>query len=268
MEYVEILRARRHLIWFTAILAASFLLTLITALTGHLQTRGHMTMGSIPVPYLEGICFFGALIIASFVAPGLHAEHTTLALTWTRPMPRSTIAWRFIAVDLAAMLIGALIVAIVILGQMLVVGILGYVSFNAGDFFVTLIEATGAALMWYGLIMVASVRIPERAGMIAGFSWIVFSVISVLAYTPIFWPIVHDLFAILNLFNPLAYFGGGGHAGGASVSIDASSGAAGTLPGPQYGELITSPIAKTIVSYVIAAAALAATVRLWSTREI
>jgi hypothetical protein len=267
MEYVEILRARRHLIWFTAILGASFLLTLITALTGHLHSGGELTALVIPVQYLEGICFFGALIIASFVAPGLHAEHTTLALTWTRPTPRATIAWRFIAVDLAAMLIGALVVGVVILLQLLVAGIARDISFNVGDFVVTLVEATGAALMWYAVVMVVSVRIPERAGMVAGLSWIVFSAVGVFANLPFFWPIVHDLLVVLNLFNPLAYFGGGG-GGGATVSLHSSSGAMAPMPTPQYGELITAPIAKIIVSYVIAGAALAATVRLWSTREI
>ncbi len=266
MQYIEILRGRRHLIWLAAILGASFVLTAITALTGHLHEGNGPVLPEIPVPYLEGICYFGALIIASFAAPGLHAEHATLALTWTRPTPRSTIAWRYIGVDLATMLIGALIVGVVITGQMLVAGLAGYVYFNAGDFFVTIIEATGAALMWYSLVMIASVRIPERAGMIAGLSWIAFSAVGVLASIPFFWPIVHELFALLNVFNPLVYFGGAG--GGGSVSLHASSGAAATTATSSYGVLITSPIARIIVSYVIAAAALTATVRLWSTREI
>jgi hypothetical protein len=265
VQYIEVLRARRFLIWFAAILAASFVLTAITALTGHLHHHGdQLQLPMIPVPYLEGICFFGALIVASFVAPGLHAEHTTLALTWTRPTPRAMIAWRYIGVDLAAMLIGALIVGLVIVGQLLVSGILGFVYFNAGDFFVAFVEATGAALMWYGLVMIVSVRIPERAGMIAGLSWIVFSAIGVLSSVPFFWPIVHDLLAVLNIFNPLVYFGGGG----GSVTLHGSSDADAVTSTTRYGVLITSSIARIIVSYVIAAAALTATVRLWSTREI
>lgn len=241
MEYVETLRSRKILIRWSVIIAVGLALGAIGVAGHHVRLNGHIPV--VPMTVLISLVAFGAFILASVVSPGLNNEAATIAITWTRPMPRTTIAWRFVAVDLLTILVGGIILALAVTAQIAITGLLPYVQFDA-QASATLVEAFGCTLMWYALCLVAASRVPDRAGLIAGLSWGAFIVLIILIALPLP-PALHALTIALNYLNPLAYFG---HNNTAEV-------------------LSGYPMLTAFVPWLIAIAALVTAVRLWSTRE-
>jgi hypothetical protein len=246
MEYVEILRARRVLMWFAVALAGTICLNLLS-LSRHAHVSGptgghHLPLSAI----LVGSAFIG-FILASCVAPGLSSEGNTTAISWTRPMSRDVIAWRYVAVDLAAIAIGYAAFVAVALGIIAFYGFQGAIAID-GDIPDGLALGLGTMVMWYGLLLAASARFPGRGGMIAGLSWGVVFVLAVMGQLPLPW-LIHDLVVALNYFNPAEYISGAGSSSHAQHLV--------ALTG----------IWRTIVPWCIGIVATVAGVRLWSTRE-
>jgi hypothetical protein len=253
MEYVEIMRARRVLFWCALVLLAGLVLMAITVYAGHLHAGANAGIGTTQLSSLVGAAAFGAIIVATFLAPGLNAEHTTTAIIWTRPISRDAIAWRYIAVDFTAILAGYALMLAAILGGMALFGVLGAIQADAAQSLILFALGMGGAAMWYALVCVTAARLPGRGGLIAGLSWAVFMIVGGMIVVPL--PdLPHYLIVALNYLNPLAWLGdvgsSGVHAHGATHSLipfDASVRAAG--------------------AWAIALVAVVASIRLWSTRE-
>jgi len=247
MQYVEILRARRVLTWYCGLFLGALIIVTISFYSGHAQLDGKMEF--VPLASLIKGCAFGALILATCVAPGLNAESSTLAIAWTRPMSRAAIAWRYIAVDVATISVGFAFLIALVLAFFALFGQLGEVTIDAG-IVPALLGSLGCALMWYGLITVVTARMDGRGGLIAGVSWGVFVVLGLLWIVPFPAPL-HGLITILNYFDPLAYFTG--------VSSDGTGGRT-IIP--------LDPNVKTAIAWGFAVVTSVATVQLWSTREV
>jgi hypothetical protein len=249
MEYVEILRARKVVRNFALVLLAGFVLTAISLFSGHttVQVEGAHT-GTVALSSVLAGCALVAFIIATCIAPGLSAESSTLAITWTRPVSRARIVARFIAVDLAAIVVSFALAFVTALIFLAMFHALGALQFNGARALAVLGLGLGCTLMWYSLVTLASTRLPGRGGMIAGLSWVAFLVLTGLWAAP-FPPLLHGLIVLLNYLNPLAYFGNHLSSGDSSQ----------ILP---FGDVV-----RTLLAWCIGIAALFGTVRLWSTRE-
>lgn len=254
MEYVEILRARGLLRNYGFVLLLGLVLAAVSLYSnhfgGHVEVRTEAdTSGTVSVysSVLAG-CAIVAFIIATCIAPGLSAESSTLAITWTRPLPRSTIAWRFIAIDLATIAVSYAALFVVVLIVFAMFGVSGRFRFDGADAAAIVARGLGCALMWYALVTLVTARLPGRGGLIAGLSWVAFLVLGGLWAAP-FPALIHWLITALDYLNPLAYFGNIGSNG--TQSIIPLSGAV-----------------RTLIVWCIGIAALAGTVRLWSTREV
>ena len=257
MEYVEMLRARKVLRNYALVLLAGLILVVASFFSNHVgahlevhvQTAKPGDPGAVGVfSSIFAACALAAFIIATCIAPGLNAESSTLALTWTRPVPRSTIAWRFIAIDLATIAVSYAALFVVVIVVLAMFGVLGRFRFDGGDAAVVVARGLGCALMWYALVTLVTARLPGRGGMIAGLSWAAFLVLAGLSATP-FPPLIGALIALLNYLNPLAYFG---HIGS----------------GGQHAIIPLGGTLDTLLPWCIGIAALIGTVRLWSTREV
>ena len=246
MEYVEILRARRILTWYTGLLVAGLVITAISFYASHGHNENN---GTLPFGMLAAGAGIGALIIATLVAPGLSAEAAnTTALIWTRPAPRDAIAARFIGIDVAAILIGYVILLVATVVGIAILGGLPVLTFEPDRILRSVSLALGAAVMWYAVISVAAARLPGRGPLIAGLAWGVFPVLAALFHAHNFPIWLHDVIYVLNFFNPMAWLGGTTPQGNSSI-IPLS------LWGRVFGEC------------AIAIALAAASIRLWSTRE-
>lgn len=250
MEYVEVLRTRRVLFWFGVTLLATLVLNLLSF--GHLHTSAdtpHDITGKIPLSgFIIGSIFITYIIVA-FVAQNLSNEGNTLAITWTRPMTRYAIAWRFVVVDFATI---AVCFCVTLAAGLLAVWAYGFGSAIRLDSAASyeLLLGVGTVVLWYGIIVAASARFPGRGGMIAGLSWGAFFVLASLWALPLPW-LIHDIVTVLNYLSPLAYI--------SAAAGSASNGGhhAITLPDPWLA----------IVPWCIGIVMLVGGVRLWATRE-
>jgi hypothetical protein len=268
MEYVEFLRDRRILRNYAIVLFAGFALAIGSLLAGthgtiEVHSTGHP--GTIDASAFAAICAFLTFVTAAILAPGLSAQGTTLAIAWTRPVERRTVAWRFIAVDLAALVVAYLMLLATcglfyaVFHTLMTVRIAGSGATDSLDQMLVLrfdgaralgivVRGFGCAVMWYGLVTLVSARFPQRGAMIAGLSWVAFLVLATLTAVQ-FPPLIHLLIVALNYLNPLAYFG--------NVSTHGTQ------------QIIPwTGASRTLASWCIGIAALIGTVRLWSTQEV
>ncbi|HEV2740471.1 MAG TPA: hypothetical protein VGU66_18065 [Candidatus Elarobacter sp.] len=246
MEYVEILRTRRILIWYTAIIVAGLVITAISFYAGH----GHNgNSGNLPFSMLAAGAGIGALLIATLVAPGLSAEAAnTTALIWTRPAPRDEVAARFVGIDVAAIVIGYVILLVAMVTGVAILGAFPIITFDAPAVLRSASLAVGGALMWYAVISVAAARLPGRGALIAGLAWGVFPILAGLYHAHSFPIWLHDVIYALNFLNPMAWLGGTTPQGNSSI-----------IPLSVWG--------RVLGECAIAVALAVASVRLWSTRE-
>jgi hypothetical protein len=198
---------------------------------------------------IAGVASVAALIVATLLAPGLSAEASnTTALIWTRPAPRDAIAWRFVGVDVAAILVAYAIMIVAILIGIAIVGGLPALRFEPDSILRTVLLGLGGTLMWYAVISVAASRLPGRGPLFAGLSWGVFPVLAALVFAHSFPVWLHNVIYVLNYVNPMAWMGGTTPQGNSSV-IDLT--------------VWMRILGETAIALVL----LVASVRLWSTRE-
>ena len=93
---------------------------------------------------------------------------------------------------------------------------------------------------------------PGRGGLIAGLSWVAFILIGTLWAAPFPAPL-HALIAALNYVDPIAYVNGITGEGASRVA--------------EHPVTLSQGVRAALV-WLIGAAAVAGTVRLWSTREV
>jgi hypothetical protein len=247
VEYVEMLRARRALIWYGAILFSLLALGLALAFKDG-PPRIQMSHGSnpmIPFPYILAGAAIGPLILAAFLAVGLDAEYKTAAIIWTRPISRLAIALRYIAVDGGALLAAWVLTLVAVFITIFAIGIGKYLTFG-DDVAGAVLLVFGAAVMWYGLVVLVTTLLPGRGAAIAGGSWGYALIVPGLARIP-FPPLLHQVIVALNYLNPMAYLSQGS---GARELIAGS--------GEQH----------MIATWLIGLAALAIATQIWTKREV
>jgi hypothetical protein len=247
VHYVELLRARRALIWYGAILFSCVALGLALAFKDGPPKfqMSHGSNPSIPVEFLIAGAAIGPLILAAFLAVGLDAEFKTVAITWTRPIPRLAIALRYVAVDGGALLAAWVLTLAAVFITVFAIGIGKYLTF--GDHVaLSVLLVLGAAVMWYGLVVLVTTLLPGRGAAIAGGSWGYALIVPGLAHIP-FPPLLHQVMVALNYLNPMAYLG----QGSGSRELIAGS-------GEQH----------VIAVWLIGLAAVAIATQVWTKREV
>jgi hypothetical protein len=247
MEYVEIQRAKRVLFWYGAVVLAIVAIALIAIFSGTHGSRLHHGGGTEDTSALVGVSSFGGLLVATFVASALSSEAATAPIIWTRPRRREEMALRYVAVDVATIILGYLMLFAAMIFVTAVIGALPAVRFDAAETAGAFGIGLGACLMWYALVSLVAVRLPARGGLIAGLSWPAFLILGALYAAPL--PnLLHDLVYALNYLSPLAW-----------LDLGSSSSHDQIIP-------FSEPV-RILGTWLIALAATAASIRLWSTRE-
>jgi hypothetical protein len=251
MHYVEMMRARRVLIGYGIALLAIVAVTGLIVLAGSAHVHGDVNMGSAPTILSSSIVagsIFGALIVATLMIPGLNAEAATTPIIWTRPTPRDTIAWRYVAIDFATIVVAFLGTIACVYIVLAILGLLKYAVFDPKTVTATLL-GLGGIVMWYGVVSVVVARLPGRGPLLAGLSWAVFLIQAALTVAP-FPSVIHEIIVALNYLNPFAYLG----------SVNTAN---------AHDPLVVQlPAAgRAVAAWLIGVAATIASVRLWSTRE-
>jgi hypothetical protein len=172
MEYVELLRVRRSLIWNAGILAVVVIGILALGGDSTIHVNGGTTRiaagASLPLGVIATIGAFLAAIYASSIGTSLNRESTTRDISWTKPVSRTVLAIRFVAIDLAGVLI-AFAVAII-----LICLALAYLHVSVAadtDAPGQLVLGCGIGAMWYGLLQVLTCGFGSGARAMAGILW-------------------------------------------------------------------------------------------------
>jgi len=256
MEYVELLRARRVLFWYGGILFALIAIGLALAFKDGppVVQMSHGRNLQIPFEALVVGAAFGPLILAAFLGVGLDAEFKTAAITWTRPLARMTIALRYVAIDLGALIVAAIITFAAVMICITALGLLKFVTYGSNGIpplgpaeYVLL--GLGCAVMWYGLVVLVTMLLPGRGSAVAGGSWAYALIVPALAEIP-FPPALHHVMVALNYVNPLAYIGSHGRNGGANHVVVGSS------------------LQHAVAVWLIGIVAVAIATQLWVRREV
>jgi hypothetical protein len=248
MYYVELLRARRVLFWYTIVVLGIVAIFAISVL----GRQSHIDdVGTIPLSEILIACAVGAYVVATIISTGLVSEAATLPITWTRPVPRDRIAWSFIAIDLAAILAGYLVMIGAVLLCIAVFGLIGAVRVTPAAWG-AFVLGLGSAVMWYALTCAASSRLSGHGVRVAALSWFAFLVIGSVWAAPLPAPL-HAVLTALNYLNPIAYING--------IVVDGHTHSSGAHA------ITLSQTGRIALEWIISAVAVTAAVRLWSTRE-
>jgi ABC-type transport system involved in multi-copper enzyme maturation permease subunit len=248
MEYVAILRARRILTWYAVIFGLLVALGLALAFKDG-PPRIQMSHDANPMIPLDALIvgsLFAPVMLAAFFAVGLDAEHKTIAIAWTRPLARLSIAARYVAVAFLGMLAAWIFTVVVALLTLVILGLLQYVTPSHGSW-AELPALAGVAVMWYGLVVFVSALLPGRGNAVAGGSWAYALIVPGLTQVP-FPPLLHQVTVALNYLNPLTY-------------LESSGGRRGDIVFAHGG-------ATLAVAWTIGIACIAAGAYIWSKREV
>ncbi len=251
MEYVALLRARRVLVWYGGIVAAVLLLILYGIATHSgstvVKVDGHHP--NVPLADLIAGAAFASVVVASFLAGGLDAEYKTAAITFTRPLPRLQIAHRYAAVAALTAVAATAITALALFVGLAAANALPYVTFTHVTDLAYVATIFGAAVMWYGLVVLVAALFPGRGQLIVGLSWAFTLIVPGIAQGFQRPEVLHAVFGALQYLDPLAYVGEIGPAGNRSP-------------------LGFSSEARAALAWAIGLAAYAAGTILWSRREV
>jgi len=203
MEYVEILRMRRSLIRHVGILAA--IGSIVLAFGGQhasVDINGTSQLMSgmhVPLGALASIAAFYAAIFASSAGTSLNRENETRELSWTKPLSRSSLAVRFIAIDLVGVAIAYAAAIGVIAAVMTHMNIAPFIGDRAVP---QLALGLGVGVMWYALIQVVTCMLPPGGRALSGVMWPVVFATGLFAQVP---GVLGAIARALNVINPLSY---------------------------------------------------------------
>jgi hypothetical protein len=203
MMVVEVLRIRSWFLWCAGIIAAIGILLMLTLSHAGVVVNDSRINGIMaPLDVLAPIAMFVTMVFATSVGLSLNRESATRALSWTKPLSRSAIALRIVAVDALALLAIDAFTWIVMLA---------FVAAAHGSVFVspttavTVALSIGVIFMWYALLQALTAGFGAGARMIVTALWpaaLILSSLDELGGT------AGRVIAVLNAVNPIAYLNG------------------------------------------------------------
>src|SRR6202162_5566785 len=210
MAYIELMRLRKALLIYAAVVVAVFLLILIPSHWPGAVIHTDSAV-SIPLSVLLPIVGFCAIIFATAIGTSLNRENDGVEMVWTKPVSRERLALTYIGLDLAAIVLAyvlAFALALIILASF---GLLKFIHADAA-WFPILMVTLGVAFMWYGLLQsLTSWQAGGRGGIIIGLSWAACAfLLPALTAATIRSPGLHQFILVLNFLNPLAYISASG----------------------------------------------------------
>lgn len=215
MEFVEIWRVRRTLLWHAGIVAVIALIVLALPHAGTVRVNGSSGLAA-PIGVLASIAAFLAAIFASSIGTSLNRESATRDLSWTKPISRTALAVRFVLVDVAGVVVAFLIAIAALAGISAYMGFAPYVDAAAP---VQLVLGAGVAVMWYGLLQLLTCAFGSGARALAGILWPIAFAVGALSQLP---GAIGAVMRALDVLNPLHYM--------SSASIEGGTGRAAVVP--------------------------------------
>ncbi len=217
MEYVELLRVRRSLIWNAGILAVVVLGILALGNHSTINVNGGTTSlaagAALPAGVLATIGAFLAAIYASSIGTSLNRESSTRDISWTKPVSRTMLAIRFICIDLAGVVIAYAVALILVY---LTLSYLHISITDDGHGTAEYVLGCGVGLMWYGLLQLVTCGFGPGGRSMSGILWPIALLCQGLAHLggP-----AGQVIRAIDLFNPLSYMDNITHGGAETAAV-------------------------------------------------
>jgi len=205
--YVEFLRVRRALIIYAIVIVAITILNTVSLNIGHVHIVDgdpHIAKLHVPLTIVLTLAAFGSLLFGTLLAGSLNRERETLALSWTRPIPRERLALSYMLVDLAGVVAAFFITLLVGAVPLVTTHLISRIYIDS-DVLAAVALMLGITVMWYGIVQAATSWYRGRAGLAVGLSWAFFILLLVIGHRSNFGPLVESVTGALNYINPLAY---------------------------------------------------------------
>jgi hypothetical protein len=206
MEQVELWRVQRSLLWHAGIVAVIVLVIIALPQVGTVHVEGphgttNFAPGSgLPVGVITTIAAFFAAIYASSVGTSFNRENSTLDISWTKPLPRTLLALRYVAIDLAGVVIAYVIAIAAVLA---ITSYMHFPPFFDAQAPLEIVLGAGVGAMWYGLLQVLTCIAPPAARSLAGILWPV--ALAVGGLSDVLPGSIGAILRAINLLNPLHY---------------------------------------------------------------
>ena len=203
MEYVEFLRIRTSLLWHIGIVAVIALV--IAMLGGHdttVNVNGSTQLMSgtqVPFDTLATIAAFFGAIFASSAGTSLNRENATRDISWTKPLSRSVLAVRIVAIDVAGIAIAYVAALAAIVAVLMHMHIAPFIDAGSAT---QLALGLGIGMMWYALIQAVSCTLPPGARALGGVMWPIAFAVGLFTHVP---GAIGAFARIVNVINPLSY---------------------------------------------------------------
>ncbi len=203
MYYAEILFARNRLFWFTmtALLIAVLFTYFVTFPPpgAHIRNNGQ----DAPMDGVLGFAGFFATIMASMLAATMNRDSAHLPYLWTKPIARERIALSYIAVDVLTIL-AAFAIVVGICTLILEIPPANHVTFD-DQTLPMLARMLAVPFMLYGVVEAATSWTTKRLAAAGGLAWPIGFAVLFLGELNLPFPLT-QIFYVLNVFNPMAYF--------------------------------------------------------------
>jgi hypothetical protein len=203
MEFVEVLRIRRALLWHVGIIGAIVLL--VISVGGHnasVDINGSTRLMSgmhLPLSFLAVFATFVGAIFASSAGTSLNRENATRELSWTTPLARTLLALRFMLIDMCGI---AIAFAAAVLAVVIVLLRMHIVPFADAEAVPELVLGLGIGMMWYALIQAITCTLPQGARALSGAMWPIAFMVGALTHVP---GATGALARAVNVLDPLSY---------------------------------------------------------------
>jgi hypothetical protein len=211
MTYAQVLRLRNSFRLYAIIVGAVIVLSMVFghAPNAHFQFDAPRVNGHPSGIPLSGILFFSAwcaIVYATIVSNSLNREYDGIEMVWTKPIAHARLAFLYIALDVAAIVLAFVFASAGALLAVASFGWLQYVHVDARTL-PTAFIGVGTALMAYGIMQGITASIRGRSQLVIGLGWAAAFVVLGLAEGTIHAdPAIHGIFVALDVINPLAYF--------------------------------------------------------------
>ena len=202
MSYIEMMWARKMFAWFAGISIVLGILSFAATRAIH-ATAGHPREHVFTLSGILSASGYATCIMATMLTATLNRDRDHLAYMWTRPMSRERIAFSYMIVDAATIVLAYVLIALLAIALVQSIPLMHFkIDQNAP---ISAVRFLAIPLMWYGVVEAATSWNKIKGGTAAGISWAVFWMLLLALAIPLPGPL-HAIVDGINFLNPLAYF--------------------------------------------------------------
>ena len=208
MYYTQVLRVKRAFVWFACISVGLWLLIVaVAAANGAYEMPLHPSRDEgIPLPALFALAGFIAAIFIAIFGRSLSEENEMhQPVVWTKPFSRARIAMAYAGISALGMLAAFALTLVLVVAFIATFRAVGFIDVTP-DSGIQLLRFLAFPLSYYAILVAATASLGKAGRGV--FGWVlVASILFPILESADFGRPWNQIFAAVNVINPLTYFG-------------------------------------------------------------